>query len=159
MGILQPSDIIDIGIEKEKKRRDFYALAAGRFKDNADLASLFGRLRDWEEEHIEKFGKIRESVKSAHYAESFPGEAEVYMQALVDSELYDEMTPYRFAEMVDSPGTALDLGIRFEKDAILFFSELSRFADPKTKEVTAKLIREEQEHMVHLMKMKKEMGL
>ncbi len=159
MGILQPADIVDIGIEKEKMRRDFYALAADKFKHNVELAALFSRLRDWEEEHIVRFGKIKESVRSANYAETYQGEVEAYMQALVDSELYDVITPARFASLVDSPEAALDLGIRFEKDAILFFNGLSRFVDKKMKEIADKLIVEEQQHIVYLMKMKKELGV
>ncbi len=157
--ILQPADIVDIGIEKEKKRRDFYGLAADQFKDNKDLADLFGKLRDWEEEHITRFEEIRQSVQGGNYAESFPGEIEAYMQALIDSELYSEMTPEGFAATVKTPGEALDMGIRFEKDAILFFNGLSRFVDEKMQEITRKLVVEEQEHMVFLHKMKADMGL
>lgn len=157
--ILQPADIVDIGIEKEKKRRDFYGLAAEQFKDNAELAELFGKLRDWEEEHITRFEEIRKSVQGGNYAEEYPGEIEAYMQALVDSELYKDITPEGFASLVKTPGEALDMGIRFEKDAILFFNGLSRFVDERMQEVTKKLVAEEQDHMVYLHKMKTDMGL
>ncbi|MCK4537280.1 MAG: ferritin family protein [Candidatus Krumholzibacteria bacterium] len=157
--ILQPADIIDIGIEKEKKRRDFYAIAADKFKDNLDLAELFGKLRDWEEDHITRFEEIRSEVTGGHYAESFPGEIEAYMQALVDNELYSDITPEGFANIVKDPGDALDIGIRFEKDAILFFNGLSRFVDEKMQKITKKLIEEEQQHLIYLHNMKNDMGL
>lgn len=159
MAILKPADIVEIGIEKEKKRRDFYGQAAEKFKDNMDLGELFRRLHDWEEDHVARFIEIKESVAGAHYAESYPGELEAYMQALIDSELYDQITPESFANIVSSPEEALDMGLRFEKDAILFFSGLSRFLDDDMKEVTKKLIAEEQDHLVYLTRMKKEMGL
>ena len=155
--ILQPAEIVEIGIEKEKKRRDFYALAADHFKDNDDLAKLFARLRDWEDEHIKKFQEIRDHVSKAQNTESYPGETEGYMKALIDSELYDVMTPEAFAAKVKSPADALDMGIRFEKDAILFFNELSHFVDDKSKEITGKLIEEEQQHMLYLFNKKKEL--
>ncbi len=155
--ILQPAEIVEIGIEKEKKRRDFYALAADHFKDDDDLAKLFARLRDWEDEHIKKFQEIRDHVSKAQYAESYPGETEGYMQALIDSELYDEATPEAFATKVKSPADALDMGIRFEKDAILFFNGLSRFVDDKGKEICGTLIEEEQQHMLYLFNKKKEL--
>jgi rubrerythrin len=156
--ILQPAEIVDIGIEKEKKRRDFYALAAEHFKGEKDLADLFARLRDWEEEHIRKFQEIRDTVSKAQYTESYAGETEAYMQALVDSDLYSEITPEKFASMVKTAAEALDMGIRFEKDAILFFSGLSRFAGEQVKKITTQLIEEEQQHMLFLFNMKKEMG-
>ena len=95
--ILQPAEIVEIGIEKEKKRRDFYAIAADHFKENEELAKLFAKLRDWEDEHIKKFTEIRDHVSKAQYTESYPGETEAYMKALIDSELYDEVTPEAFA--------------------------------------------------------------
>jgi rubrerythrin len=155
--ILQPAEIVEIGIEKEKKRRDFYAIAADRFKEDAELAELFGKLRDWEDEHIKKFQKIRDNVSKAQYAESYPGETESYMRALIDSELYDEVTPEAFAQKVKTATDALDMGIRFEKDAILFFNGLSRFIDDKSKAITDQLIEEEQQHMLYLFDKKRDL--
>ncbi|MCX5752175.1 MAG: ferritin family protein [Candidatus Krumholzibacteria bacterium] len=153
--ILQPAEIVEIGIEKEKKRRDFYALAAERFKGEKELGELFTRLRDWEVEHIRKFETIRDSVKKAQYTESYPGETEAYMNALVDGDLYAKITPEKFAQIVKTPFDALDRGIGFEKDAILFFSQLARFIDPASGEIVGRLIKEEQQHMLHLFNMKK----
>jgi rubrerythrin len=158
MAILQPSDIVEIGIEKEKKRRDFYAIAAKQFGDNAELAKLFEKLRDWEETHIRKFEKIRETVAGGSYAESYPGEIEEYMQAVVDDDLYKDLSPESFAASVKTPVQALDRGIGFEKDAILFFGGLLNFLDKKSKDVVDELIGEEQQHMVQLFEMKKKLG-
>lgn len=157
MAVLQPSDIVDIGIEKEIKRRDFYALAADQFSDNADLAKLFGQLRDWEEAHIKKFEKIREEVKGGNYAESYPGEIHEYMAAVVNSDLYENLNAESFALTIKTPEAALDAGIGFEKDAILFFGGLANFVDPKAREVIQELISEEQQHMLQLFEMKKKL--
>jgi rubrerythrin len=157
MAILQPSDIVDIGIEKEIKRRDFYALAADQFADNAELAELFGRLRDWEEGHIKKFKRIREDVKGGNYAESYPGEIHEYMAAVVNSDLYENLDAESFALTIKTPEAALDAGIGFEKDAILFFGGLANFVDPKSREVIQELITEEQQHMLQLFEMKKKL--
>jgi rubrerythrin len=156
--ILQPAEIVEIGIEKEKKRRDFYALAADHFKDEAELAELFGKLRDWEEMHIKRFQEIRDTIAKAQYTEQYPGETEGYMQALVHSDLYSDITPEKFAEAVKTPAEALQKGITFEKDAILFFSGLLQFVDKRSKEIIEKLIGEEQAHMLYLFNMKKKLG-
>lgn len=157
-GILQPAEIVEIGIEKEKKRRDFYGLAAEHFKEREELADLFARLRDWEESHIKKFKEIRDNVSKAQYTESYPGETEGYMQALVDSDLYKDVTPEGFAGMVGTPLEALEKGMSFEKDAMLFFGGLARFVDPKSKEIIEKLVDEERDHMLYLFKMKKRLA-
>jgi rubrerythrin len=158
MAILTPADIVDIGIEKEKKRRDFYGLAADHFSEQEELSSLFGRLRDWEEEHIRKFQEIRSTVSGGSNVEEYPGELEAYMQAVVDSDLYSDITPESFANEVKTPQEALDRGISFEKDAILFFSGLSRFLESDMKDVVKTLIKEEQQHMVYLSDMKREIS-
>jgi len=155
MAVLQPSDIVDIGIEKEIKRRDFYALAAEQFSGDSELAELFGRLRDWEDGHIRKFRKIREELKGGNYAESYPGEIQEYMAAVVQSDLYENLDAESFARTVKTPADALDAGIGFEKDAILFFGALAVFVDPAAKEVIEELISEEQHHMLLLFEMKK----
>lgn len=155
--ILQPAEIVEIGIEKEKKRREFYAIAAEHFKDIAELEKLFSRLRDWEDEHIKKFTEIREHVSKAQYAESYPGETEAYMKALIESELYDEVTPEAFAAKIKTPADALDMGIRFEKDAILFFNGLARFVDEKSKKIAGTLVEEEQQHMLYLFDKKRDL--
>ena len=80
------------------------------------------------------------------------------MRALIESELYDAVTPDAFAERIKTPADALDMGIRFEKDAILFFNGLSRFVDEKSKKIAGKLIEEEQEHMLYLFNKKKELA-
>jgi rubrerythrin len=157
MAVLQPSDIVDIGIEKEIKRRDFYALAAEHFSEKAELAALFGRLRDWEEGHIRKFEKIRDDVKGGNYAESYPGEIHEYMAAVVQSDLYENLDAESFALAIKTPEEALEAGIGFEKDAILFFGGLANFVDPKAREVIQELITEEQQHMLQLFEMKKKL--
>lgn len=157
MAVLQPSDIVDIGIEKEIKRRDFYALAADHFAEKAELAELFGKLRDWEQGHITKFEKIRDDVKGGNYAESYPGEIHEYMAAVVNSDLYENLDAESFALTIKTPEEALDAGIGFEKDAILFFGGLANFVDPKSREVIQELIAEEQQHMLQLFEMKKKL--
>ncbi|OQX82792.1 MAG: hypothetical protein B6D63_07150, partial [Candidatus Latescibacteria bacterium 4484_7] len=154
---LQPAEIVDIGIEKEKKRREFYDLAAKKFSDEQKLADLFARLRDWEDEHVRRFQELRDSLTMGQYTESYPGETEAYMQALVESELYDMITPERFAELVENEFDALDIGIGFEKDAVLFFSGLALYLDENEREVVNELIKEERQHMLYLFNLKNEL--
>ena len=156
--ILQPAEIVDIGIEKEKKRREFYGLAAERFSDKKELAELFERLRDWEDEHVRKFQEIRDGLTMGEYTESYPGETEAYMQAIVDNELYSMITPDRFGELVKTEFDALDIGIGFEKDAILFFSGLALYLGEKEREVVTELMKEERQHMLYLFNLKKELA-
>lgn len=148
------AEVIDIGIEKEKKRRDFYGLVAKKFRDKA-MTDLFSKLRDWEEEHIKRFGIIRDSSKAEEAQESYQGEFASYMKALVDDKLYRQVSAKDFARNVKTPKAAIQYGLGFEKDAILFFNELLKYMEPYQTDKVRELIEEEKKHIVYLAELKK----
>jgi len=148
------SEIVDLGIEKEKKRRDFYGLVAERFSDK-NMKGLFTKLRDWEDEHIKKFTEIRGSVKDIRETENYEGELNSYMQELLDDRLYNDVSPAKFSANVKTPLDAISYGIGFEKDAIIFFNEIVGYTVDARKEVVKKLIEEEKQHIVYLAALKK----
>lgn len=152
MNIFNISEIVDLGIEKEIKRRDFYALAAARFSEK-DLAALFLKLRDWEETHIQKFSAIRDSLVSDEVVQEYPGELNEYMRVVVNEKLYQVATLAQFQTQIKSLQDAIRFGIEFEKDAILFFNELLAYIGSAHKEVVLKLIEEEKKHIVYLVKL------
>ena len=152
--LLKVAEVVDIGIEKEKARRDFYAQVADQFEDG-DVKDLFTRLRDWEEGHVKKFQAIRDGLNEPGAVESYPGEMEAYMQALVDDELYQDVSADTFVEYVKTPKDAIIYGIGFEKDAILLFMELASMVQSKDKQVIMDLMQEERQHIVQLIKLRK----
>ena len=147
------AEVIDMGIEKEKKRRDFYGLVSESFKED-DLKSLFSRLRDWEDEHITKFMAIRDTINIDESHESYKGELAEYMKALVDDLLYKQVSAKDFSKNVRSPKSAIQYGIGFEKDAILFFNELLKYMEPVHTEKVRILINEEKKHIIYLMELR-----
>jgi len=151
--VFNAAEVIDMGIEKERKRRDFYGLAAASFKEK-DMKDLFSRLRDWEEAHIKKFTEIRDSIEESEAAESYQGEFASYIRAAVDDMLYDQISAGWFAENVKSQITAIQYGMGFEKDAILFFNELLKYMTPYHKEKVEELIGEEKKHLIYLSELK-----
>lgn len=151
--IFNVAEVIDMGIEKERKRRDFYALVAGKFKEK-QMKDLFTKLRDWEDTHIQKFTDIRKSVEESEIQESYQGEFAAYIKATVDDMLYDQISAESFSKNVKTPVSAIQYGIGFEKDAILFFNELLRYMTPTHKEKVGLLIEEEKKHLVYLTELK-----
>lgn len=147
-------DVIDIGIEKEKTRRDFYARVAEQF-DDGDVKDLFTRLRDWEEGHIKKFQLIRDRLGEPQGFESYPGELEAYIQAFVDDKLYTDVSAESFGDYIKTPKDAIQYGIGFEKDAILLFMELASKVQSEDKEAIMELIEEERQHIVYLIKLRR----
>lgn len=151
--LFNAAEVIDMGIAKEKRRRDFYGLVADKFKEK-DMKELFTRLRNWEDEHITRFTGIRESVEESETDSRYPGELEDYMNSLVDDLLYKQVTPAQFAKNVKSPLTAIRYGMGFERDAILFFTELLRYMSSANQESVAALIKEEKKHLMYLAALK-----
>ena len=151
--VFNAAEIIDIGIEKEKRRRDFYGLVAAQFRDR-EMADLFTRLRDWEDQHIRKFTDIRNSVTEDETTESYKGELAAYMNALVDNMLYESVVATQFAQNVKTPLQAIRFGMVFEKDAILFFNELLKYMTAEHRERVIELIDEEKRHLVYLSELK-----
>jgi rubrerythrin len=152
--IFTAAEVIDMGIEKEKKRRDFYGYAAERFKEK-DLKDLFGRLRDWEDTHIKKFTEIRDTTQTYEIGETYKGEFASYIKSAVDDILYKQVTKEWFALNMKEPLPAIQYGIGFEKDAILFFNELAGLMMPPHKEKIEALVEEEKKHLIYLSELKK----
>lgn len=155
--VFTAAEIIDMGIAKEKKRRAFYAYTADKFKDK-ELKGLFSRLRDWEDEHIKKFTQIRNSTQTYETQESYEGEAASYMKFVVDDMLYQQVSAKWFAKNIKKPIEAIQYGIGFEKDAILFFSELLKYMMGPDKGKIEELIGEEKKHLIYLSELKKKYG-
>jgi rubrerythrin len=146
-------EVVEIGIEKEKKRRDFYSKVAENFADQ-EMHKLFTMLRDWEEVHIKRFTEIKESIVEPGSTESFPGEAFEYMRSLVGDRFYDEVKPASFSSKVTDSLAAIDYAMMFEKDAILFFGELARFTPDYSRGIISELVEEERKHLLFLSKLR-----
>ncbi len=63
---------------------------------------------------------------------------------------YEDLSADSFTQKVNTPSTAIQYGIGFEKDAILFFSELLPFTDSINKDAVEELIEEEKKHLLYL---------
>ncbi|PIW67766.1 MAG: hypothetical protein COW10_04505 [Candidatus Omnitrophica bacterium CG12_big_fil_rev_8_21_14_0_65_42_8] len=157
MNIFNISEIADLGIEKEKKRRDFYGLTAERFSDKS-MKELFTKLRDWEGAHIKKFTEIRGSIKDIREIEGYEGELNSYMRALLDDKLYNDVSPAKFSANVKTALDAISYGIGFEKDSIIFFNEIMNYTVDARKDVIKKLIEEEKQHIVYLVRLKEKIS-
>jgi len=152
--IFNAPEIIDVGIEKEKKRMAFYDLVSKKFEVN-QMKELFERLRDWEKEHVEKFSRIKENIKESQTGESYAGEMSDYANALLDDTLYKQVSAGEFSKNVKTPLAAIQYGISFEKDAILFFSEMLASMADHDKDTIKTLIGEEKQHIIYLDQLKK----
>lgn len=156
MSVFKIAEILDMGIEKEKKRRDFYGKLKNLYKQ-PNLVKLFTDLEKWEEEHVTRFTAIKKGLSEEQVShESYEGELMNYMHAYLDHRLYYEIDSPTFLKKVQEIDDALTMAMHFEKDAIIFFTELLNLVAEAHKPTIKQLINEEKQHLLFLYNIRKE---
>jgi rubrerythrin len=152
------SEIVELGIQIEKNGRDFYNILADRSKIQK-AKEIFHYLAGEEEKHIATFKKILDSVHKYEPPESYPGEYFAYMSALASQHIFTQKDKGKeIAQGIKSDKEAVDLGIGFEKDSVLFYVGIKRVVPEYDHRVIEELIMQEQTHLETLTDLKKELS-
>lgn len=151
------TEVFEMGIEKEKKRRDFYGDVAERFKEK-EVKDLFARLKNWEQTHIEKIEEIKERIKAPEPVRLSWEDTDAYFRVFAEDKLYGQVSPDQFSENVKSLADIFRYSISFEKDAVLFFSELLPAVPDEHKKTIKDLVNEEKQHIIYLADLRKKMA-
>ena len=151
------SELVRIGIEDEKAGIAFYSklarkAAAGKLRD------VLSHLVSQERYHQKRFEEMLEALGDEAARESYPGEYEAYLRELLESRPFtNEESAAAKAEQCEDDSAAVDLASRFERNTLLFMSEMRRLVPVKERSVVDELIREEQQHLVELGRARKEL--
>lgn len=149
------SEMVEIGIQIEKNGRDFYNTLTTKSK-NKKAAELFKFLAGEEEKHIAVFKKILDSAQRYVPQESYSGEYSAYMKALADEYIFTKDDKgLEVAKKIKNDKAAVDMGIGFEKDSILFYIGMNQSVQEDDHEVIEKLIAQEKSHLEKLTELKK----
>ena len=143
--------VLEIGFEKEKIRQTFYSRLADK-TDREAFKVLFTKLSDWEKGHLKVFEQLKATLNSPSI--EFDGEIADYIEAMIQGRFYHHVNSESFLEEIQSPLDILEIAISFEKDAVLFFMELLSHVQASVKPIIQKLIEEERQHIVYLIKLK-----
>lgn len=145
--IFSGSEIVEIGIQIEKNGRDFYNTAAARSKDKK-AKEVFIFLAGEEEKHIIVFDGILADTGSYAPAESYPGEYFAYMNSIASEYIFTQKDKgAKIAEKTKDDRQAIDLGIGFEKDSIIFYEGIKKVVPEYDIKVIDKLIAQEENHL------------
>jgi len=91
--------------------------------------------------------------------ETYAGEYEAYLQALVDSAVFtDDLATSEMASQVDSDIKAIELGISAEKDSILFYYNMKELMGQRAQAAVNKIITEEKSHLRQLSELRKKLA-
>ena len=153
MGIsFNADEVFEMGMDIEQNGEAYYRKAA-ELTEDPEIKKIFDDLMTAEQQHYETFKKLRENLpaKDTTPLVSDPDDQEYrYLDALVKSRLFNNV---REAEEVVSkasgPIETLQGALTFEKDTILFFTEMkARTREDLGKNEIDRLIAEEREHII-----------
>jgi len=155
VNIFRGSEIVELGIQIEKNGRDFYSTLVKQSK-NQKAKETFKYLAGEEEKHIAIFQNILDSVHKYEPPETYPGEYFAYMNALASDYVFTQKEKGKeIAKRTRSDKEAINLGIGFEKDSILFYEGMRKVVPPYDHKIVNELISQEQDHLRQLSNLKK----
>lgn len=151
-------EIAETAVEKEMKRRDFYA-NVNKLSTDPEMNKLFEFLAAEEDRHVATFVKLRDGVSVEEVRpEEYDADMEAYMDSVVEDRLYSKIGSEDFVQKAIDAKDVFRLAIALEKDAILFFWEFLPYVSDKDKKLVRTLIDEEKGHIRLLWKMKQKLG-
>jgi rubrerythrin len=155
--VFSAREIAEAAVEKEKKRRDFFANVA-QLSTNQEMKELFRFLTEEEENHVAAFAKLRDQLPAGAQSGEYDADMQAYMDSVIDDRLYSDVDSKEAVQKAIAAKEVLRLAIGFEKDAILYFSEFLPYVNEKDRKVVEGLIEEEKGHMRMLSALRKKMA-
>jgi len=153
--IFAASEVVELGIQIEKNGRDFYNTLVKQSK-NQKAQDIFKYLAGEEEKHIAVFQKILSSLENYQPAEAYPGEYFAYMSALAGEYVFTQINKgEEIAKGIKNDKEAVEKGIGFEKDSIIFYEGMKKVVPDYDQKVVDELIAQEQKHLRQLAELKK----
>lgn len=154
--IFSVREIAEAAVEKEKRRRAFYAKVYELSTDQT-MKDLFQFLTEEEDNHVVAFTQLRDSLPQKTRAEEYDEEMDAYMDSVIDDRLYSRIDSVEFVEKAISSKNVFQLAIGFEKDAILYFREFLPFLTDVDRKIVESIIEEEKGHIRKLAEVRKQM--
>lgn len=152
--IFAGSEIVELGIQIEKNGRDFYNALAGKTKDPA-AGDIFKYLAKEEEKHVATFQKILEKTQQHEPPQIYADEYFAYMNALAGDYVFTKAnTGKEIARKIAGDKQAVNTGIGFEKDSIIFYEGIKKVVPEYDQKIVDELIRQEQGHLKQLLELR-----
>lgn len=152
------SDIAKTAVEIERKGRGFYLRLVETAKTEK-IRSLFKHLADEEAGHEQIFASLLERVGEVELpAWATKDEYSMYIQGLIESHALfsDKLVEKRMAALEDEK-EAVMMAMNFEKDTLLFFTEMEKLVPDSEKDAVRQCADEERLHLYRLQNMLKDM--
>ena len=152
------TELIDIAVAIEKSGAAFYDALANSAKDKKPR-DTYKYLADNEREHIKIFQNMNAGVSEYPSPESYTEEYADYLGILIDSAVFvNNKAARKMARQVANEAEAIEIGIRAEKDSILFYSAIRDLVRRTDSKLIGKVIEEERSHLTNLSYLRQSLG-
>ena len=149
-------DILEMTVQAKTRGVELY-LALARNSENYHVGQLFTELAKDEERHKLQLKKWLNGIEGAA-EEAYPGEKALYLKALVDTNTFTcDVALKQTLETTVSEEAAIQAGITFEKDLMLFLHDLKRHALPEGETTVDSLIDDEMKHLKEFFHLKEKL--
>lgn len=157
--IFAASEIVELGIQIETNGRDFYNTLVKQSK-NKKAEDIFKYLAGEEEKHIAAFQKILDNTEKYEPPKIYADEYLAYMNALAGEYIFTQKDQGELiAKKIKGDLEAVDTGIKFEKDSIIFYAGIKKVVPEYGHKIVEELIRQEENHLRQLIDLKKQIRL
>jgi rubrerythrin len=150
-------ELLQIAVGIEHRGFVFYE----RLKDSAReprVKAAWDYLAGQEKGHIQVFQELLDSLEGESLPVNYEEEFGFYLKALVRTTVFtDDKTVMEMANKVTSDAEAIQIALGFEKDSILFFSEMRPLVRERERPVVDKVLEEERAHLRQLTELKEEL--
>lgn len=147
-------DIVEMAVQAKTKGVELY-MALARGSENYHVSNLFAELAKKEEHHKLELKRWLGDLSEGVQEEAYPGESSLYLKALVDENTFNcDKALKQVLETTISEEEALQAGITFEKDFMLFLHDLKKHISSKDEETIDSLLEEEMQHLSEMFQIK-----
>jgi rubrerythrin len=152
--LFKSSEVVGIAIRIEQGGFRFYSDIQKMIKDEK-ANEIFRYLAGEEKKHEALFSNMLDKIGQIDTPASMKEDYELYVQSIADSHIFrDDKSAAASALSIKGLHDALDMGMAFEKDSILFFREMLNYVPESRHKTIEILIEEEKKHLIKLAALK-----
>ena len=152
------SEILEMNVTEERNGAAYYQ-ALSESAQSLTLRDTAAQIAEQEKHHEQRFKSMLEKLKKPKPMESYPGEYNAYVQALLDDKIFpDDKAAQEMARSARSDLEAVNTALSMEQKTLLLLNELRKHVNPKEISYVDATIEEEQAHLVQLTDLKKKLS-
>jgi rubrerythrin len=148
-------ELVKTAVNIERSAVTFFDIMA-RTTDSDAARNVFGKFVDMEREHLAFLQDMVSQIAEIPDLKALPSEASDYIRALIEDDVFSSDAAMDEAvSQADSDTRALEIGIRAEKDSILFYLALKEVMPSIVLTSLDQILNDEKIHLCQLFEIKK----